>query len=97
MMMTCFIALLPKLGQTNMPPDTSIRWRVDPAVVLGEQGGDGGADVVGQAGTAERRHAGDEGVDRLLSRTAPPAKSVSIAPGAIVFAVMPRGPNSLAR
>jgi hypothetical protein len=32
-----------------------------------------------------------------LSRTAPPAKSVSIAPGAIVFTAIPRGPSSFAR
>ena len=40
--------------------------RVDPAVVLGQQRGDGGADVVGQAGPAERGDAGDEGVDLLV-------------------------------
>ncbi len=40
--------------------------RVDPAIALGQQRCDGGADVVGQAGPTERRDAGDEGVHLLV-------------------------------
>jgi len=39
-----------------MPPETSIRWPVDPAIFLGKQRGDHRTDVIRLPDAAERRH-----------------------------------------
>jgi hypothetical protein len=46
-----------------MPPETSIRWALDPAVVFGQQRSDHGTDVVGHAGTAKCRRVRNQLVD----------------------------------
>jgi hypothetical protein len=53
----------------------------DPAAVIGEQGGDGTTDVVGLPTRPRAVWLARKSLTPLLSRTTPPPKSVSMAPG----------------
>src|SRR5205814_905999 len=84
-------------AQTNMPPETSTRWALIQRLSSLSSAATAGPMSSGRPGRPSAVTLAMKALTCLLSRTAPPAKSVSIAPGAMVFTAIPRGPNSLAR
>src|SRR5438874_9666296 len=69
------------MAQTNMPPETSTRWALIQRLSSLSSAATGGPMSSGRLGRPSAVTLAIKALTCLLSRTAPPAKSVSIAPG----------------
>ncbi len=70
--------------------------RVHPRQLIAEQGGDGVADIIRQPNAPQRSLGGDMPIHLGVIAHLPPPKSVSMAPGAMMFTDIPRPPSSFA-
>ncbi|EDS6438924.1 NmrA family NAD(P)-binding protein [Salmonella enterica] len=87
---------MPMCRQMVCPPDTSIRCAVTQRLSSRSRLATIGPISSGTPTRPSAVIAANCALTSALSRTSPPPKSVSIAPGAIVLTVMPRQPNSRA-